>query len=66
MTYGIGIGFPVEPTKKDIKKLRRQVAHDRLEVIEGEWSDSEVGSGSARPAGGDDRTTEEGGNKPGT
>lgn len=65
MTFGIGISFPVQPTKKDIKELRRQVAHDRLEVIKGERSDSEAGPGTARSAGGDDRATEEGGDQPG-
>ncbi len=29
MTWGIGIGFSVEPTEKDIKKIKREVAHDR-------------------------------------
>lgn len=35
MTYGIGIGFPIEPTKEDVKKLKRELAHDRFEVISG-------------------------------
>ncbi len=33
--YGIGIGFPIKPTKEDIKKLKREVAHDRFEVVSG-------------------------------
>ena len=35
MTYGIGIGFPVEPTKKDIKKIKRDLAYDKFGVIDG-------------------------------
>lgn len=66
MTYGIGISFPVQPTKKEIKELRRQVAHDRLEVIKGERSDSEAGPGPAGSTGGNDRTAKEGGDQPGT
>lgn len=29
------ISFPAYPTKEDIKKLRKQVAYDKFEVIEG-------------------------------
>ena len=35
MTYGIGIGFPMKPTKEDIKKLKRELAHDMFGVIDG-------------------------------
>lgn len=35
MTYGIGIGFPMEPTKEDIKKLKRELAHDMFGVVDG-------------------------------
>ena len=28
MTYGIGIGFPVEPTKEDLKKIKRDLAYE--------------------------------------
>jgi len=66
MSFGVGIGFPVRPSKKDVKELRRQVAHDRLEVIKGERSDSKVGPGATRTAGSKDRATEKGGDQPGT
>lgn len=29
------ISFPAYPTKEDIKKLRKQVAYDKFEVIDG-------------------------------
>jgi hypothetical protein len=35
MTYGIGIGFPMEPTKEDIKKLKRKLARDMFGVVNG-------------------------------
>jgi len=35
MTYGIGIGFPAEPTRKDIKKLKRDLAYDKFGVVDG-------------------------------
>ena len=35
MTYGIGLGFPVEPTEKDIKKIRRDLAYDKFGVVDG-------------------------------
>ena len=35
MTYGIGITFPVEPTKEDIKKIKRDLAYDKFEVVSG-------------------------------
>lgn len=66
MSYGMGISFPSEPTKKDIKELRRQVAHDRLEVINGEWSDSAAGSGATRSTSNNDRASKESGGESGT
>ena len=35
MTYGIGIGFPLELTEKDMKKLKRDLAYDKFSVIDG-------------------------------
>lgn len=35
MTCGIGIGFPVEPTKKDIKKIKRDLAYNKFGVVDG-------------------------------
>lgn len=35
MPYGIGIGFPVEPTKEDIKKIKRDLAYDKFGVVDG-------------------------------
>jgi len=35
MPFGIEISFPTEPTKEDLKELRRQVAHDMFEVVKG-------------------------------
>lgn len=65
MGFGIGIGFPKFPSKKDVKELRRRVAHDRLEAINSERSNSEAGSGAAGAAGGDHRAAKEGGDQPG-
>lgn len=39
--YGIGISFPMKPTKEDIKKLKRELAHDMLEVMKGGKAKSE-------------------------
>lgn len=44
MTYGIGLGFPVEPTEKDIKKIKRDLAHDKFGVVNG-------GKTKAKPSG---------------
>jgi len=33
--YGIGIGFPMEPTKEDLKRLKRELAHDMFGVVDG-------------------------------
>lgn len=46
MTYGIGIGFPVEPTEKDIKKIKRDLAYDKFGVADG-------GEAKSKPAGAD-------------
>ena len=35
MTYGIRIGFPVELTEKDIKKIKRDLAYDKFGVVNG-------------------------------
>ena len=38
MTYGIGIGFigfPVEPTEKGIKKIKRDLTYDKFGVVDG-------------------------------
>jgi len=35
MTYGIGIGFPVEPSKEDLKKIKRDLAYDKFGVVSG-------------------------------
>ena len=35
MTYRREISFPMEPTEKDLKKLRREVARDKFEVVDG-------------------------------
>lgn len=53
MTYGIGISFPVEPTEKDIKKLKRELAHDKFEVVRGgktkPKSTNNSGAGKTKP-----------------
>lgn len=35
MTYGIGITFPAEPSKEDIKKLKRDIAYSMFGVVDG-------------------------------
>ena len=35
MTYGIGISFPVEPTKEDLKKIKRDLVYDKFGVVDG-------------------------------
>lgn len=42
MTYRREIGFPINPTKADIKELKRQVAKDRFRVIGGPAIDNRV------------------------
>ncbi|MBO8169337.1 MAG: hypothetical protein H0Z35_09170 [Thermoanaerobacteraceae bacterium] len=57
MTYGIGISFPKLPTKKDVKDLRKQVAHDMFGVVDGGKAKSKpvdkpaVGRDKTKPAG---------------
>ncbi len=46
MTYGIGISFPVEPTEKDIKKIKRDLAYDKFGVVDGG-----KGADKTKPAG---------------
>lgn len=35
MTYDIGIGFPVELSKEDLKKIKRDLAYDKFGVVNG-------------------------------
>jgi len=35
VTYRKEIGFPINPTKEDIKRLKQQVAKDRFKVVDG-------------------------------
>lgn len=35
MTYRWEMGFPMDPTKGDLKKLRREVARDKFKVVDG-------------------------------
>lgn len=35
MTYRREISFPMDPTEKDLKKLRREVARDKFGVVDG-------------------------------
>ncbi len=42
MTFRQEISFPINPTKKDIKELRKQVAYDKFDVVDG-------GKGEAKP-----------------
>lgn len=35
MSYGIGITFPVEPSKEDLKKIKRDLACDKFGVVNG-------------------------------
>lgn len=52
MTYGIGIGFPVEPTEKDIKKIKRDLAYDKFGVADGgEAKSKPAGTDKTEPAG---------------
>jgi len=51
VTYGIGIGFPVEPTKEDLKKLKRDQAYDKFEVVNGGKTKPKPSAGKAKPAG---------------
>lgn len=50
MTYGIGIGFPIEPTKEDIKKIKRDLTYGKFEVVSGGKAKSKP---TAKRAGGD-------------
>lgn len=44
MTYGIGIGFPLELTEKDIKKIKRDLAYDKFGVVDGGKTKPKPGS----------------------
>jgi hypothetical protein len=35
MTYGIGIGFPVELSKEDLKKIKRDLVYGKFGVVDG-------------------------------
>lgn len=35
MSYRIDISFPIVPTEKDIKKLKRDIAHSKFDVVDG-------------------------------
>ena len=48
--YSKEITFPANPTKADIKSLRRQVARDTFEVIDGGKTESSASAGSAAGA----------------
>jgi len=51
MAYGIGIGFPVEPTKEDLKKIKRDLAYDKFGVVDGGKTKSKsAGSGLSKSA----------------
>jgi hypothetical protein len=39
VTYREEIGFPINPTKEDIKMLKQQVARDKFEVVDGKKKD---------------------------
>lgn len=57
MTYRIGIGFPTEPTKEDIKKLKRELARDMFEVVGGGQASEpaeSAGGNETEPAGEED------------
>jgi hypothetical protein len=51
MAYGIGIGFPVEPTKEDLKKIKRDLAYDKFGVVDGGKAKSKPGADKTKPAG---------------
>jgi len=34
VTYRQEISFPINPTKEDLKKLKREVARDKFEVLD--------------------------------
>ena len=51
MAYGIGIGFPVEPTDKDLKKIKRDIAYDKFGVVDGGKAKSKPGADKTKPAG---------------
>ena len=54
MTYGIGIGFPLEPTKEDMKRLKRDLAYDKFGVVDGGKTKSKQansGADKTKPAG---------------
>ncbi|MDD3494168.1 MAG: hypothetical protein PHZ19_11810 [Candidatus Thermoplasmatota archaeon] len=50
MAYGIGIGFPVEPTKEDLKKIKRDLAYDKFGVVDGGKAKSKPGADKTKSA----------------
>lgn len=50
MTFSKGISFPMNPTKKDIKELRKQVAYDKFKVVDGGQAKKPAGGNKAKPA----------------
>lgn len=48
--YGMGISFPTEPTKRDIKELRKQVAYETFKVVDGGQSKKKLPAGKAKTA----------------
>jgi len=49
LTYSEEITFPANPTQADIKNLRRQVAKDKFEVIDGGKTEGAAGANPADP-----------------
>ena len=55
MTYGIGIGFPVEPSKEDLKKIKRDLAYDKFGVVDGgKEKPKSPGTDKTKPTGKED------------
>ncbi len=48
MTYGVEIGFPMEPTREDIKRLKRDLAHDMFGVVNGGKTKSKPDAGRGK------------------
>lgn len=48
--YGLEISFPTEPTKQDIKELKKQVAYETFGVVDGEKVRKKPPAGKAKTA----------------
>lgn len=48
--YGLEIGFPAEPTKRDIKELRKEVAYETFKVVDGGQSKKKPPAGKVKTA----------------